>query len=79
MPLLLARCHSLLVQLASYHKPDILDILASTGPGKARLHKFVATACSLAQRFLRPAPFPEQGEEEAVANTTRRHNLMPSE
>jgi hypothetical protein len=79
VPLLLARCHSLLVQLASFHKPDILDILASTGPGKARLHKFVATACSLAQRFLRPAPFPEQGEEEPVGNITRRHNPMSSE
>lgn len=78
MPLLLARCNSLLVQLSEFGKPPILDTLASSGPGKARLHLFVATACSMAQRFLSPAPFPEHEEEEAVASTGRGH-LMPSE
>lgn len=67
MPLLLARCNSLLVQLSEFGKPPILDTLASCGPGKARLHLFVTTACSLAQRFFIPAPFPEDAEEDAAA------------
>lgn len=73
MPLLLARCNSLLVQLSEFGKPPILDTLASTGPGKARLHLFVATACSMAQRYLSPAPFPEDADidDHTVASTTR--------
>lgn len=67
MPLLLARCNSLLVQLSEFGKPPILDTLASCGPGKARLHLFVTTACSLAQRFFSPAPFPEDAEEDSAA------------
>jgi hypothetical protein len=78
VPLLLARCNSLLVQLSEFGKPPILDTLASTGPGKARLHLFVATACSMAQRFLSPAPFPEFDESEAVpASGTSRSQLPP--
>lgn len=79
MPLLLARCNSLLVQLSEFGKPPILDTLASTGPGKARLHLFVATASSLAQRFLSPAPFPEFDESEVVpVSGTTRSQLPPS-
>lgn len=74
MPLLLARCNSLLVQLSELGKPPILDTLASSGPGKARLHLFVATACKLAQRFLSPAPFPEDGGDVEAAN--RSHLLQ---
>lgn len=75
MPLLLARCNSLLVQLSELgRKPAILDLLASSGPGKARLHLFVATACKLAQRFLSPALFPEDGGD--VEATSRSHLLQ---
>jgi hypothetical protein len=75
VPLLLARCNSLLVQLSELgSKPPILDTLASSGPGKARLHLFVATACKLAQRYLRPAPFPEDGGD--VEAASRSHLLQ---
>lgn len=76
VPLLLARCNSLLVQLSEFKTPPLLDTLASTAPGKARLHLYVATACIMARRFLTPAAFPEDDGDPAVAAAIK--NQLPS-
>jgi hypothetical protein len=65
VPLLVARCNSLLVQLSEFRTPTVLDTLCASAPGKARMHYYIATACRLAQRTLSPVPFPEDATEPA--------------
>jgi hypothetical protein len=74
VPLLMARCNLLLVQLSEFRDPPIVDALCEAPDGTARLHHYVAVAARLAQRCLAPRHFPEEGVEERPNHTTGAHD-----
>lgn len=70
VPLLLARCNSLLVQLSEFQKPSLLDSLVLQRSSKLRLMHFVQTTCKMAQRYLRPPAYPSSGSGGELAHQT---------
>ena len=58
MPLLLGRCFSMMVQLSEFQQPAFIDKLVLQPSSRARLQHFVATACRVAQDYLKPLQQP---------------------